>query len=198
MKHKFKEEYEKLVVPYAPAKDSSKRIIIPQAKIEKIEKLAKQIADAKTQEKHHLIDGLNEYKRHYTGLLGEAAIEEFFDIQIIDYSVGSSNIYNIADMKKIGLNIGVKTVEVWKFPIVHKEPPRPELICIKRTSNEVLLFGYASKSVLSQYQTDDFILDPNLKARGTKSAFYGFSELLDVNNLNELISIYNKFDKGAD
>ena len=100
-------------------------------------------------------------------------------------------------MKKIGLNIGVKTVEIWKFPIVHKKPYRPELICVKRTDNEVLLFGYASMDILRRYQTDDFILDRNLRQRGTKSAFYGFSELVEINSFKELKSVYKKLDKGV-
>ena len=197
MKHSFEAEYNKLVVPYAPPINSNKRIIVPNQKVEKVKSLARRIANAKAVEAHHLIDGLSEYKRQFTGLLGEAAIEEFFGIDIIDYSVGNSNTYNVADMKKLGLNIGVKTVEVWKFPIVHKTPYRPELICVKRKDNEVLLFGYASMDILRKYQTDDFILDRNLRQRGTKSAFYGFSELIEINSFDELVSTYKKFDKGA-
>ncbi len=195
MKHTFKREYEELVVPYAPPVDSNRRIIIPEAKLERVKDLAKRIAEAKQNEEHHLIDGQKEYKRQLTGLLGEAAIEEFFGIEVIDYSVGNSNTYNVADMKKAGFNLGVKTVEVWKFPIVHKNPRRPELICVKRKENEVVFFGYASKSVLSEFQTDDFILDEHLRARGTKSAFYGFSKLQKVDTLDELIYVYNKLDQ---
>jgi len=191
----FEKEYRELVVPYAPPVGSNRRIIIPEAKLEKIKGLAKQIAEAKQGEKHHLIDGKKEYKRQLTGLLGEAAIEEFFGIEVIDFSVGNSNTYNVADMKKAGFNLGVKTVEMWKFPIVHKKPRHPELICVKRQENEVVFFGYASKSVLRKFQTDDFVLDKRLRARGTKSAFYGFSELQEVDTLDDLIYIYNKLDQ---
>lgn len=197
MKHSFEAEYKKFVVPYAPPINSNRRITVPDDKVDKVKDLARRIAEAKATEAHHLIDGMSEYKRQYTGLLGEAALEEFFGIDIIDYSVGNSNTYNVADMKKIGLNIGVKTVEIWKFPIVHKNPYRPELICVKRTDNEVLLFGYASMDVLRRYQTDDFILDRNLRRRGTKSAFYGFSELVEINSFKELKSVYKKLDKGV-
>lgn len=190
MTHKFEKEYKAYVVPYAPGKNSSKRIIIPDEKIERIRLLAEQIASAKVNEKHHKIDGASEYKRQYTGLLGEAALEEFFGIDIIDYSVGNSKEYNVADLKSIGLDIGVKTVEIRKFPIVHKVPYRPELICVKRRENEVVFFGYASTEVLREYQTDAFILDENLKKRGTKAAFYGFSELIPVDSLEALREVY--------
>lgn len=197
MKHNFENEYKKYVVPFAPDIESPQRITVPQDKITKIERLAKRIAEAKSIEKHHLIDNRSEYKRQYTGLLGEAAIEEYFGINIIDYSVGNSNIYNIADLNKVNLNIGVKTVEIWKFPLVHKKPFRPELICVKRKSNEIVFFGYASINTLKKYQNDNFILDNNLRNRGTKSAFYGFNELIKVDSFEDLIKIYNKNDKGV-
>lgn len=197
MSHKFEAEYRELVVPYAPGRDSRQRILIPDHKLEKIRTLARQIAEAKAGEAHHIIDGASEYKRQYTGLLGEAALEEYFGIDIIDHSVGSSNAYNSADLRKIGLDIGVKTVEVWKFPIVHKHPIRPELICVKRKENEVIFFGYASKNVLARYQTDRFILDRQLKQRGTKSAFYGFSQLIPIDSLEKLKEVYHAERNGG-
>ena len=197
MSYKFKEEYERLVVPYAPDIGSKRRITIPEPKVEKVRALAERIASAKVGEEHHKIDGGSEFKRQYTGLLGEAALEEFFGIDIIDYSVGNSNEYNVADLRKIGLDIGVKTVEICKFPIVHKRPYRPELICVKRKENEVVFFGYASMEVLARYQTDDFILDGRLRQRGTKSAFYGFSELIEIDSLKTLKAVYRKEKKGG-
>lgn len=193
MKHKFEEEYKQFVVPCAPPTGSNRRIIVPEEKLRRIQLLAERIAAAKSVEHHHQIDGVSEYKRQYTGLLGEAALEEFFGIDIIDYSVGDSRKYNVADLKKIGLDIGVKTVETWKFPIVHKVPCRPELICVKRKENEVVFFGYASREVLETYQTDAFILDENLKRRGTKAAFYGFSELIPVDSLDALKQVYRTY-----
>ena len=103
MKHKFEDEYKKLVVPYAPDTDSSRRIIVSDAKIKKVRALARKIALAKSCEEHHKIDGENEFKRQFTGLLGEAALEEYFGIDIIDYSVGDSKEYNVADLKKLVL-----------------------------------------------------------------------------------------------
>ena len=197
MSHKFEEEYRRYVVPYAPNINSNRRIIIPEYKVEKVRALAEKIASAKVSEEHHKIDGTSEFKRQYTGLLGEAALEEFFGIDIIDYSVGNSNDYNVADLRKIGLDIGVKTVEIWKFPIVHKRPYRPELICVKRKENEVVFFGYANMEVLERYQTDDFILDERLKQRGTKSAFYGFSELIEIDSLKTLKAVYRREKRGG-
>jgi hypothetical protein len=188
----FEAEFERLVIPYAPSIDSGRRIILPEEKIDRIRQLATEIANAKVTEAHHRIDGGNEFKRQFTGLLGEASLEEFLGIDIVDYSIGDSNNYDVADLNRSGLDIGVKTVEDWKFPIVHKNPIRPELICIKRDNNEVLFFGYASVDTLRKYQTDEFILDRRLRQRGTKASFYGFSELIPINSFEELQSVYNK------
>ena len=197
MKHAFEEEYRRLVVPYAPPIGSPRRIIVPEVKVEQMQIFAKQIAQAKMEEEHHRIDGASEYRRQLTGLIGEAAIEEFFGISFIDFSIGNSKKYNVADMKRVGLNVGIKTVEPWKFPVVHKDPYRPELICVKRKDNEVLLFGYASIDVLRLYQTDKYILDENLRRRGTKSAFYGFAQLVEINSFAELQQVYKTQHKGG-
>lgn len=196
MMHKFEYEYRQYVVPYAPPQGSPFRIIVPDYKVKMVERLARDTAIAKTVEDHHQEDNQSEYTRYYTGFIGEAAMEEFLGIDILDYSVGNSNDYNHADLRKHGLNIGVKTVEPWKFHIVHKNPVRPELICVKRKPNEVLLFGYATVDVLRRYQTEEFILAKGLKARGTKAAFYGYSELIPIHTLDELKKVYRKYDRG--
>lgn len=38
----------------------------------------------------------------------------------------------------------------------------------------------ATSNVLNNYQDDDLILDPNLRARGTKTGFYGFEQLVPI------------------
>lgn len=188
----YREEYKRTIVPYA---ENKPRITIDDDKISEINNLVNEIVKAKLSEAHHKCDHGSEYKRFYTGLLGEAAMEKYFGIDIIDKTVGDSKKYNVADLSSIGLNIGIKTVEIWKFPIVHKVVERPELINIRRDDKTVVFFGYATREVLSKYQDDSFILSNALRARGTKSAFWGFSELIPIKTLEELIQIYNKYDK---
>lgn len=188
----YRRDYLELVAPYAKNKP---RITIDQRKLEAIDDLARKIAIAKSAEAHHKVDKFHELKRFTTGLLGEAALEQLLNVDIVDYSVGNSNIFNIADLSKLGLDIGIKTVEIWKFPIIHKLVKRPEIINILRDSNTIVCFGYATKEVLRNYQSDEYILSPNLKSRGTKTGFYGFSELITVNSLADVIDAYNKYDK---
>lgn len=154
--------------------------------LEKIDVFARNVIKAKEQEPHHQIDSGQEYKRFHTGLMGECAIEKLFNCKFIDWSIGNSNAYNVADLRTIGVNVGIKTVELGKFPIVHKKAHRPELICIKRTESKIILCGLATIEVLDSYQDDDLILSSNLRRRGTKSGFYGFEHLIKVASLEEL------------
>lgn len=190
-KNDYRRDYMKYVVPYAEKKP---RIVLSEKKIEEINELVQKITSAKISESHHEIDSFNEQKRFTTGLLGEAAMEELLGVEIVDFSVGDSKIYNIADLSKLGYNIGIKTVELWKFPIIHKTVKRPEIISVLRDDRTIVCFGYASKRVLKLFQNDDYILSPSLKARGTKTAFYGFEHLIPITCLDDVIEAYNKYD----
>ncbi|MBR1424964.1 hypothetical protein IJ579_05325 [bacterium] len=185
----YKNDYKKYVVPFAEGK---LRITVDENTIASITDLANSIIKAKASEYHHKIDNGQEFKRFYTGLLGEAAMEKLLGIDIIDYSVGKSNYYNIADLSKQGLNIGVKTVELWKFPVIHKHVVRPEIINVRRDDTTIVCFGYAPISALKKYQNDNYILSPLLRMRGTKTCFWGFNELIPFNSLDELIKIHQK------
>lgn len=187
----FRDEYNELVTPYAAGKP---RIVVLDETIEKVKILVQAIIERKKNESHHLIDDKNEYKRFYTGLLGEAALEQHFGINIIDWSVGNSVQFNEADLRKSGLNIGIKTVEAWKFPIVHKKVKRPELINVKLDDKTIVFFGYASIATLINNQDDKYILSPKLRARGTKSGFVGFSEIIPIDSFDHLINIYKTQD----
>lgn len=92
-----------------------------------------------------------------------------------------------------GYRVGIKTVERDKFPIIFKDNSYPQIICIKSTKYNNLIFvcGLATSNVLNNYQDDDLILDPNLRARGTKTGFYGFEQLVPIKSLNDL-STYKK------
>tara|TARA_B100000315_G_C14510197_1_gene556603 strand:- start:212 stop:775 length:564 start_codon:yes stop_codon:yes gene_type:complete len=145
-------------------------------------------------EYHHKMDPNSEFKRFFTGCLGELAIEKLLGIHFIDWKIGNSIKFNIADLSCLNLNIGIKTVEYGKFPIIHKKVLRPEIITVKLTDTKVYVCGFASKQVLKKYQNDSLILSPTLKRKGTKTAFFGFDELIPFHDLGELRKISINFD----
>jgi len=151
------------------------------ATIARIQEVLPSIIQRKSVESHHVIDPHNEYKRFYTGLLGEAAVSQFLGVDSLDLTVGSSNEYLKSDLSKIGLkNIGIKTSEYWNYPLVSKWPVDAEIINIKTSDSVVLLCGLATKNILSMYQDDNLVLSPYLRKRNVKSGFYGFKSLIPM------------------
>lgn len=175
-------DYNDLVVKYS---DSFTRVLIPQEKVERIKTLATNIVLKKLSESHHQVDSAKEFKRFFTGLMGEAAVEQILDLDIIEWTAGNSKNYNHPDISKY--NIGIKTVERNKFPIIFKNNTYEQIICVlsDKIPNLVFVCGLASVPVLNIYQSDDLILSPNLKARGVKTGFYGFQYLQSFSNKEE-------------
>lgn len=180
--------YEDYVVKYASRFVS---VGIDPDYLQRISDFVKRLVDAKAAEDHHKIDSYSEVKRFTTGFMGEAAMECMLGIDIIDWSIGYSGLFHHPDIP--GYKIGVKTVEYGKFPVIFKENPYPQIICIRSAKyhNQVFVCGIATSEVLNAYQDIDLIVDPHLRARGTKTGFYGFEHLLPVKSLADL-SPYKK------
>lgn len=171
-------------------------VTVPTAKIKRIHEFVRAVIEKKQQEEHHKSDKHNEHKRFYTGTLGEAAIEELLGVDIIDWSIGNSSAFNQADLRSIGINAGIKTVESGNFPIVHVRPKRPEIINVRLNDTQVYISGLATLDILRWYQDVNLIKSPSLRARGTKTGFYGISHLKPFYNLNGLkihLGIIQKF-----
>ena len=165
----FKEEFDK-----SPMKV---KITLPEETKAKLKVFLDEVISAKESEEHHKVDNSQEYKRWYTGFGGECALEVFLNRKYVDLSVGDSKAYHVSDLSKLGLDIGVKTVELGKFPIVFKTSRSPQIIIVK-DNDDFYICGLATIETLNTYQSDELILSPKLKARGTKTGFYGF-ELLE-------------------
>lgn len=162
------------------------KVEIDEQKQEKIYKFVTELVQAKAKEQHHKQDNRKEFKRFFTGFMGEAALEELLDIPIIDWSIGDSSKYHVPDIP--GYKVGVKTVEYGKYPIIFKNNWYPQIFCVldPQEKGTVYVCGLGTKDVLNAYQSDDLILDPRLRSRGTKTGFNGFRHLLPVRSLEDL------------
>lgn len=158
------------------------KVILNPLELKHILGLAEKIVEAKKSEVHHKADGASEMKRFVNGLKGEFAVAKYLkmDIDNINMAVGNSTDFNIPDIP--GYNVGVKTVEYGHFPIIFKENTYPQIICICHPSSNGIVYicGLADVDTLNKFQHDDLILDPNLKAKGTKTGFWGFYALKEV------------------
>lgn len=166
-----------------------KRIYISDEEQNKILDLATKISIKKQTEQHHQKDNKQEIKRFFTGLIGELALEKALHIPIIDWSVGDSTKYNYPDIP--GYNIGIKTVEINKFPIIPIKNKYAQIICIYYPEIKAVdICGLATKDILNTYQDERYILSCLLKSRKTKTAFYGFSKLIPLDKCN--LNLYKK------
>jgi len=177
--------------PYVTYNPKYKRFLVtvPKEKIDKINKFAVKLAKKKMEEAHYKVDGNSLVKRLVTGLTGEAAVEELLGIKIIDWTIGNSRKYNVADIQELG--IGVKTVEYGLHPLVPINPAMPQIICVKMSENEVIICGLASIKVLKKYQDFSLVRAKGARIRGTKSGFFGFKYLDMFSSLKQLKKILN-------
>lgn len=180
--------YDEHIEPY-----SSNFILIEMTDDEckKINDFVNKLILVKKQEVHHQIDDISEFKRFYNGTLGEFALEKFLKTKgIINWTIGNSAFYNVSDLKNIGVDVGVKTVEYGLFPIIFKTNDKPEIINIAWKQKYVYICGIATPEILNQYQSIDLVMDMNLRNRGTKTGFYGFNKLEPLLNLDSLKEKY--------
>lgn len=165
-----------------------KEVLIDKEYLDKITEFAKLIIDRKKTEHHHLLDCNQELKRFTTGLMGEAALEKLLGIKIIDWTIGDSANHHHPDIPNY--KVGIKTVETGKFPIIFKKNWYSQIICIRsdKIDNLVIICGLATPSVLNEFQSDELIIDPNLRKRGTKTGFWGFHQLRPITRIEDLAS----------
>lgn len=158
-----------------------KKVILNPLELKYINELAIKIIEAKKNETSHRKDGASEEKRFTNGLKGEFAVIKFLKMDAIKYAdsieIGVSVDFNVPDLP--GYGVGIKTVDYGHFPIIPKENTYPQIICIchPNAADTIYVCGLATVDTLNKYQHDDLILDPNLKAKGTKTGFWGFAEL---------------------
>lgn len=173
--------YQQRVSRYA---DKFVKVILNPLELKHIDNVVSQMVVAKKLETHHKADGASETKRFTNGLKGEFAVAKYLKLNIdeLNTAIGNSAEFDIPDIP--GYVIGVKTVEYGHFPVIHKENTYPQIICIchPNAADTIYICGLATVEVLNKYQHDDLILDPKLKAKGTKTGFWGFSELQEVSN----------------
>lgn len=164
-------------------------IQVNQETIDKIIKFSQKIEKVKPNEFEYSKDSKSLNIRFINGLLGEAAIEQYFGISFIDLTIGDSKKYNYPDIKFF--NVGVKTSGYGRFPVIFKNNNYPQIICILDPCvlGLVYICGLATPQILNKYKDNDLLIDPNLKRKGTKAGFYGLNHLIPIQMIKE------RFDK---
>ena len=160
------------------------KVILNPLELQYVLNTANAIVQSKTNETSYRKDGASMTKRYVNGLKGEAAVGKYLGMPIINPDVGVSIDFDNPDIP--GYNVGIKTVDYGNFPVIPKENKYPQIICIchPNANGVVYICGLADVDTLNKFQHDDLLLDPNLKAKGTKTGFWGFSQLKEVSKDN--------------
>lgn len=143
------------------------------------------VTAVKAHEDEHQRDGDRELERWAAGRLGEIGLERYLGVQFVDWTVGPSWSYDVADLGSIGIPVGVKTAKWGNYPVVPVEPRHKEIILVWQGMS-IHICGLARQSVMIRNSDLGLIMNENLRAKGTKAGFYGFSELLPFADLAEL------------
>lgn len=156
------------------------RVNLSPSELQFVLRTANNVAEVKAHETAHKKDGISEIKRFLNGFKGEAAVAKLLGIDIIDPTVGVSVDFDKPDIP--GFNVGIKCAAYGHFPVIPKDNKYPQVICIAHPLDDAIVYvcGLADVDTLNKYQNMDLILDPNLKAKGTKTGFWGFSELKEL------------------
>jgi hypothetical protein len=182
---------DKLIYEYSIDKLIHSNNIITLTDTHNLDEFVSEVIVKKQNEGHHIRDPFNETKRWKTGVGGELALEKFIGKSFVDLSVGDSKKYHTPDLHKLGLEVGIKTVEYGKYPLIFKNSRKPEIIIIKITDIKFAILGLANVNILNNYQDDTKILSSALRARGTKSGFIGLHMLKQFSNFDELVKLLN-------
>lgn len=165
--------------------------------------LTKKVAEEKLKEQNYKVDGFSLHKRFMSGFISELAIERLLGIKIIDHeqveNKTHSKYFNTPDLQNAGFNVGVKSAEYGKVPLIPTYNNYSQIICIRDTPKSVLVCGIATPEVLNEFQTEDLVLAPSLKRinedkrrkgniKNIKTGFYGFNHLLNINTIQSLVA----------
>lgn len=183
-----KRKYQDDVVPFLT---NTTVIELTPDDVDLVREFAKRFQKEKSFEHLHQIDNEQEIKRYMTGFSAELALEKMLGVKILDTTLGKSENYNHADLKGNGINIGIKCALYGNYPVVFKQPYNAEIVTVLK-GNKVYVCGVASVQTMLNYSDDNLILNAKFRARGVKSGFYGFDQLIPFKNLEELKAIYKK------
>lgn len=168
----------------------STKIKIPPDKDLEIKARVREIVKEKEKEIGYIRDPKSMIKRWYTGWGGECALEIFLNEKFVDFTIGESLKYNVCDLSKLGLEVGVKSVEIGHFPLLKKPSPSspthsPQIILVKEDSSTFYLCGLATTQTVNDPKNfnDNLVKSKDVR---NKSAFFRFDLLTKFKNLEEL------------
>jgi hypothetical protein len=182
-------QLDKLIYNYLVTSRLNEHNTVKLLDTNRLDRFIKDVIAKKKSESHHKADPYNEAYRWRTGMGGEMALEQYLCKSFVDFSIGDSEDYHVPDLSKLGLNVGIKTVEHGKYPVIFKRSERPEIIILRLSDDTFGILGLVTPEDLNKHQNDEEILSPALRARGTKTAFVGLHTITPFRDFDELTKL---------
>jgi hypothetical protein len=119
-------------------------------------------------------------------LCGEAALEQFLGINVVNYNLTEKGWYNSK-----GLNQGKVLIKVFPqgtFPIIYQHNTKPMVFVMQMDSRNYRICGYAKTQVLNSYKSVQMVPKTEYDF-DRKACFYGFDELKDFTEMDVLEAV---------
>jgi len=119
---------------------------------------------------------IDKYKKLYMQVAGEVVLEQYLEIDFIDYD-------NVKNIKKPYVNTIIKngnvdvcTFSYGYFPLVYAKTYRNTIFICMVSKTEFYICGLGKPNVINGYSSNNLVLNDRLKENG-KSGFYAFYHL---------------------
>lgn len=121
-------------------------------------------------------------KRFRTGIVGEEAVQHYLnpnkeqDLNFVDYEVGDSNLFKQPDLRKIGIDCGVKSFSDTQSPLINRNIKKPQIIChVEQTQDNyvVTIYGLFYPRDMKDNLDDELVKDNRVDLK-SKSGFNRF------------------------
>lgn len=165
------------------------KVMFSEDEILMIKKDIELIIEEKQKEAVHKLDSSREFKRWFTGMLGELAVEKYLGVKFSDRTAGNSINYNIPDMQPCGYNIGIKSCRFPNFPVINRNINTPQIfVFILENPYRAVITGIADVDVLKENlldrSNDDLVYAKSMLSR--KTAFSKIEKLKKIDSLADL------------
>ena len=126
---------------------------------------------------------IKDYKKLFMQLAGDVVMEQYLDLDFVDYDNITSRI-NEPYINKIlpGKKIDIATFAYGNFPLVYDKTYKKTIfICMSENKKEYYICGMGDPKMIDGFSKKDLVMSDYLRNKG-KSAFYAFYNLKPVPN----------------
>ena len=125
---------------------------------------------------------LNDYKKLFMQLAGDVVMEQYLDLDFVEYGNITTRI-NEPFINKIlpGKKIDIATFSYGNFPLVYDRTYKKTIFICAKSKKEYYICGVGEPKMIDGFSKKDLVMSDYLRGKG-KSAFYAFYNLKPVPN----------------